>query len=159
MSFTLTHNTEVVAARLRGRGAGLRSSVQECFGRIALWLQRDIQTNALEGQVLHHRSGKLIGSIRQWLEWGGNYTGAGPFTISAVVQGGGGVAPYGEIHEYGGTFTIPAHMSTSRLGNPFQVRAHSATFPERSFMRSRLHEGEPMFLSWIERAVGEGIQR
>lgn len=152
MSFTLTHNAEVVAARLRGRGANMRQSVRQCFARIALWLQRDIQTNALEGQVLHHRSGKLIGSIRQWTE-------VGDREITTIVQGGGGVAPYGEIHEYGGTFTIPAHMSVSRIGNPFQVREHSATFPERSFMRSRLHEGEPMFLSWIERAVGEGIQR
>jgi phage gpG-like protein len=150
--FKLVHNTEQVAARLRGRGAAMRESVRQCFIRIALWLQRDIQTNALEGQALKHRSGKLIGSIRQWTEFGDR-------EAIAIVEGGGGVAPYGEIHEFGGTFMIPAHMSTSRLGKPFEVRAHSATFPERSFMRWRLREGEGMFLDWIERAVSEGIQK
>jgi hypothetical protein len=173
MSFTLTHNTEVVAARLRGRGAGLRSSVQECFDRISKDLQRSIQNDYLEGQVLHHRTGLLKGSVRRWVEWGGNYTGAGPFTISAVVQGGGGLAAYGAIHEYGGTFTIPEHMAhrtkkgtrTMRragihpIADSWTVQAHQATFPERSFMRAALHANEPEYLSWIERAVGEGIQR
>lgn len=60
-------------------------------------LQSYIVTNKLSGQVLHHRTGKLAGSINAIpasMEGG---------LLTAGVEGAGGPAWYGVVHEYGGT--------------------------------------------------------
>ena len=159
-------DTGLAAAHIRRVKLQVNTAIGRCMERIAIWLQRDIKDNALEGQILQHRSGKLTGSIRSWVEMGDH-------EMVAWIQGGGGVAPYGAVHEFGGTFTIPAHIAQRHAASArrmrrkgidtvadtwWTVREHTATFPERSFMRSRLHENEGMFLSWIERAVSESLQ-
>lgn len=119
-------------------------------------VQSLIQSTKLEGQVLHHRSGKGIASIRMIpAQLQGSI-------ITGGVQGGGGVAWYMALHESGGTFNMPER--NRRIGfnsdheqirllthggrvrkavksiSTHRVRKGSITFPERSFMRSTWEE-------------------
>lgn len=139
-----------VVANLRSVGPRLRNALAQAMNRIGIILAAYIVSEKLQGQALKHRTGKLGRSIRNSVEQSGD-------TVAALVQGGGAFAPYGVIHEDGGTFQIPDHMSTSKLGKSFLVRAHQATFPERSFMRSSLAENRQLFVDQIEFAVAESI--
>jgi hypothetical protein len=124
-----------------------------------LQLQAKVVGEKLQGQVLQHRTGKLSASIR-----------AIPVTqeggvIVGIVEGGGGPAFYGRIHEYGGVFEIPefqrrvtgggkeAINSRTQKKVPGTVRAHTATFPERSFMRSSLAEHRDAIFAGLTQAV------
>ncbi len=118
--------------------------------RIVIGLQRYVILNKLEGQALHHRTGNLERSVvySEPEESGG--------VISATV-GVTDLAPYGRIHEYGGTVDVREHMATSRNGNPYMVRAHTATFPERSFLRTSLSENEGSITEQIQQAVNQAL--
>ncbi len=122
----------------------------EKINSLTLRLQQKIQRQKLEGQVLHHRSGKLSSSVRMLparLEAN---------AIIGVVEGGGGPAWYGRIHEFGGDFQASRH-STAKFGKGITKTGHRSRkkraitqrlmatvytihFPERSFMRSALGE-------------------
>lgn len=88
---------EKVAAGLRSRGGRVEQILMRRMSILALELQKKIVTEKLQGQVLHHRSGKLAASIRALPT-----KKEGGFLV-ADVQGGGGPAFYGRIHEFGGT--------------------------------------------------------
>ena len=145
MPLIITESVTSLSVRIRATGQRVHASLVMAFTRIAIGLQQYIVTQKLEGQVLHHRSGKLIRSIQQHIEDSGN-------TIAAVVQAGS-LAPYAAVHEWGGMFNIPEHQSFSRAGRAFSVRAHTATFPERSFMRSSLREYKDTALREIRAAL------
>lgn len=147
---TVTVGSNNTVRYLESVKTDIRQSLLKAMTRIGIGLQAYIQTKKLEGQVLQHRSGKLIGSIRQHVVDEGS-------EIVVVVQGGGGVAPYGYVHEYGGTYLVPTHWRTSKLGNPYQVRPYNITFPERSYMRSSLEENEQWIVEQIERAIKEAL--
>jgi len=149
MPFTVTETVTALAVQLRTASRRLHDSLRVAMARIAIGLQSYIMTQKLEGQVLHHRSGKLVRSIQQHLEENGN-------TISAVVQAGT-LAPYAVVHEWGGTFLIPAHLSHSAQGREYWVREHTATYPERSFMRSSLREYRDPALREIRAAIQEAV--
>lgn len=141
---------EQVFIFLKGSPEKLQGGLQRAFARIAIRLQKYIKDEKLAGQVLHRRSGKLASSVIQRVETSGTQ-------IAAIVQAGS-LAPYAGVHEYGGVFTVPEHMSVSRRGKAFSVRAHSATFPERSYMRTSLEENISVFLEEINKAIGESIK-
>ena len=113
--------------------------------------QSEIVRDKLHGGTpLFSRSGNLARAVPQDVEADG-----------AAITGTIGVArtaPYGAVHEYGGTFDVREHISTSRLGNQFTVRAHSATYPERSFLRSWLAENNARIVSEIEQAAAEAVR-
>ena len=75
-------------------------------------------------------------------------------------------AKYPAVHEYGGTVTVREHtrrmtMAWGRaVANPRQisVRAHTATYPERSYLRSSLRENEPRIKANIAAAVAQGVK-
>jgi phage gpG-like protein len=136
--------TEWLRAKPEKLRAGMRSAMQ----RIGIMVLATVQRK-LSGEVLNIRSGKLIRSAHTFVEEDGN-------SISAVVQAGA-LAPYGAVHETGGTFTIPLHMSTSRKGKRFPVRAHQATFPQRAFMAPALEENNAAINAEIARATAEGL--
>jgi phage gpG-like protein len=131
-------------------GRKIEESVERAMLRIVIQLQSDIRRNKLQGDPLHQRTGNLSREI----------TTNDPRSDGGDILGIVGVArtaPYGEVHEMGGTFTIPEHMSTSRLGNRFSVRAHEATFPARSFLRSTLREQESGIREAIAKAVAQAL--
>jgi phage gpG-like protein len=90
-------------------------------------------------------------------------------TDTSIVGSAGigkAVAKYPAVHEYGGTFTIREHtrrmtMAWGRaVANPRQisVRAHTATYPERSYLRSSLRENEARIKAAIDAAVSRGVK-
>lgn len=119
-----------------------------------LALESYIRGSKLEGQVLHHRTGKLEGSVNVDPSRVEGETVVGSVTQNTAI------APYGPVHEYGGTFTVREHtrrFALSEGGRRIKllnksglvsqrkaiasvgegiVREHEATYPERSFMRS-----------------------
>lgn len=135
---------------LTGSGERVLKAMRVAFARIAIQLQRYIVTQKLSGQVLAHRTGTLASSVIQRVEERDG-------KIVAIVQAGG-LAPYAAIHEYGGTVTIPEHLSVSRLGNQFTVRSHEAKFPVRSYMRTSLEENLDMYVNEINKALKEAFQ-
>lgn len=89
----------------------------------------------LSGDVLDVRTGQLRDSIHSRVA-----AEAGEIVGTVGVDPASPAAAYAGVHEFGGVFAIPEHLSHSRLGNEFTVRAHDANFPERSFLRSALSE-------------------
>jgi hypothetical protein len=149
LSLVLTGGTEAIAS-LRATGPRVVESVERAMLRLVIELQRYVILNKLEGQVLHHRTGNLErATVYDEPENNGN-------VISATV-GVTGLAPYGKIHEYGGTVDVRESMRVSKLGNPYFVRGHRATYPERSFLRTSLAENEEHIQESIQRAVNEAL--
>jgi hypothetical protein len=139
-------------------------------------LQGYIQSSKLQTNPLHHRTGKLQSSIR--------YIPAVVEGNSVVgsVEGGGGVAPYGVVQEYGGTFSVRGYMRRTAFNTRGEqvklltkhgltstrssiasvdlgtVRPHTITFPERSFMRVSLAEKEAEIVAGLAAGIHEGAQ-
>lgn len=75
-------------------------------------------------------------------------------------------AKYPAVHEFGGTFTIREHtrrMTTAwgravKTPRQISVRAHTATYPERSYLRSTLRDNEARIKAAIEAAVAQGVK-
>jgi len=152
-------NSDVrVAAALRAKAPQIVQAVLRKMNVFMLELQAKIVGEKLQGQVLQHRTGKLAGSIR-----------AIPAVVEGeaivgAVQGGGGPAFYGRVHEFGGTFNIPEYQRQITGGKKQDmlkrvagtVRAHTARFPERSFMRTSLEEmRERIFAGLTQTISGE----
>lgn len=96
ISFNSTDQRLVAA--LRAKLPAVRNQLADTLDRLMLELQRRVQQK-LSGQVLEHRSGKLIGSVeKRPLEKTDQ-------AISGRVTSSGGPAFYGRIQEKGGTRT------------------------------------------------------
>lgn len=147
------HNQmDAVIGRIRGADRRVWAAIRRCMLRISIVLQQHVVERKLRGQVLQHRTGKLARSVNQRVVDSGN-------EIAAIVTGGGSTATYGYVHEFGGTFDIPEHMSFSRTGKAFMVRAHQATYPEKSFMRSSLVDLRARFARDMNDAVAEALEQ
>lgn len=130
--------------------AALRASMQSQLFR----LQSQVVTGKLSGDPLRRRTGNLASSINSRLEEGGDgFTG----TVGTKVR-------YAAVHEYGGTFTIPAHtrnvttvFGRSVAAHSVEVRAHSATYPMRSFLRSTLSDMSSSIRDALAKSVMEAV--
>lgn len=133
-------------------------TVSTMMGRLTIEMQRQIVMEKLRGAVLHWRTGKLARSVHQDVQVDGSQV------VGSVYAGKD--APYGMVHEYGGTFQVPSHQRTVVMHQGRQiaarqitrksrraallaaastvrtvtVRAYTVTYPERSFMRTTLAE-------------------
>jgi len=113
----------------------------------------------VSGPVLRVRSNKLRGGINAKFE-----ESESEVTGSAGINAG--KAKYPAVHEYGGTFTIREHLRMMRVafGRPVKiprkitVRAHSATYLERSYLRSSLRENEARIRAALKNAVATGVK-
>jgi phage gpG-like protein len=112
----------------------------------------------LGGEVLKVRTGTLRRSINQRIT-----------KTDASIYGTVGVgmnAPYGRVHELGGTFKVPEHlrMQTMAFGKPMmqprrvRVRAHTVTYKQRSFLQASLDQMTPEILRALPDAVIEGLK-
>jgi phage gpG-like protein len=143
-------NVPTVVTNLRGFGERLMTSVNRQMIRIVIELQTYIRTRKLVGgNPLHQRTGNLSRAV--------NYQILQETDGVVGVVGVDRTAPYGAVHEYGGTFTVREHIATSKKGNPYNVRAHSATYPQRSFLRSSLTENQTNIVNQLTKAVNEAI--
>ncbi len=133
-----------------------------------LMLQRYIQADKLSGQVLNNQTGTLRRSINQKVEDGDNgptgYVGsfAGYLTPGPHPQEAAG---YAKINEYGLTVEVPEHdrQATMVFGRKLRfpitehVRAYSAHYPQRSFLRSSLTERRPAITKLINAGIKEAM--
>jgi len=99
-----------------------------------------VRRNKLSGDPLNRRSGRLSRSINGQAFATGN-------VVTGVV--GSKNVPYAHVHEDGGTFDIPLHtrLISQVFGRPIVpkqiwVSQHSATFPQRAFLKPSLKENE-----------------
>lgn len=113
----------------------------------------------VSGEVLKTKTGTLRRGINADFEE----------TDTSIIGSAGigkAVAKYPAVHEYGGTYTLREH--TRRLTQVFgrkletvrtvTVRAHQATYPERSYLRSSLREDEARIRADLKSAVAKGVK-
>lgn len=148
----------------------IRSRVATAVAKLARDLQRHVMQDKLSGQVLHRRTGTLRSSI--------NVKGPEETTTGVTASVGTNVV-YAGIHEFGGVIDMPPRTTTinrrfdeSRLrasgrfvkaGTPGAIATTHAVggyqihMPERSFLRSALHDMEQRIKDGLTAAVGEGL--
>lgn len=147
-------------ATLRGLVPRITEAIRKRLDEIDAKLQRKIQTEKLQGQVLHHRTGKLINSIRMIPA---KVAGS---KVAGYVEGGGGPAWYGKIHEYGTDRAyeiVPVNKKAlAFMLNGKQVFAKKVlhpSFAEKSFMRSSLDEMREQIHTELQEAVNEVMRK
>lgn len=148
---------EATARMLRAIAPQVRTRLDATIAQLALRLVRDVKAEKLSGQVLKNRTGRLRRSVNYRI------SEDTPARIEATV---GTNVEYARAHEYGGTVTVKEHLRTQvqAWGRPItprkvSVKQHTATFPERSFLRSALREMAPEIRRQIAAAVEEGARR
>lgn len=144
--------------------------IEDGVKRAAIRLS-NIVKGKLSGPVLNVRTGTLRRSINERIESDDKgitaYVGsfAGYTTPGNKPQEAAG---YARIHEFGGTFGVPAHERLTKdqgdrgLKAGFKlieyVKAHTVTYPERSFLRSSLRENRDMINQEIFRGVKRALK-
>ena len=130
----------------------LRAVLHKDLEALMIKMQSHVKSDKLSGQVLHRRTGTLSRSVHYEIE----------NTAQALVGRltTGREAPYGRVHEFGLTVTVPAHSRTitfafGRKIDPvtFQVKQYQADYPERSFMRTTLDEFRQPFKQMVIAAL------
>jgi len=166
---------ERLLAFVRSRRVQLQELLRLRMTATMTLLQSHIVGDKLSGQVLHHRTGKLIDSIRL----NPPEATANENEVVGGVAGGGGPAFYGRIHEYGGTFDVKERerrFGFNRSGEIVKlltksgavrkgiygvgqqkVKAHTVTFPERSFMRTSFSELRERIIAELQDAVNKAL--
>ena len=154
---TYDQTDQRVRDALRAKGPRIIGAVVRKMNEFLFLLQAKIVGEKLQGQVLEHRTGKLAGSIRV-----NPVSGQGGSNISGSIEGAGGPAWYGKLHEDGGTF--PYHRKkqmAERMTNKGAMRKRvlkgSITFPERSFMRSSLNEMRQQIFDGLTQTIKEEL--
>lgn len=158
LNIQITGDQELIA-RLGSMPDQVRRALLKKVTELAFKLEGHIKNDKLQGQVLHHKSGKLIASIFSQV------TQSGDSTIGKAASSGD--VKYAAIHEFGGTIEIPeivakgkalAFMQGGKMAFYKKVAAHTVTMPERSFMRSSLADMREQIIAEMTEAVREGVQ-
>lgn len=139
---------ELVVARLERLGPTVRQALEDAMRAQVLRVQAAVVTEKLSGDPLHRRTARLASSINSTVEDRGG----------EVVGRIGTNVVYGRVHEKGGTFEIPAHERRTKSGKTSTVRAHTATYPERSFLRSVLSELRPSIVEQIQASIARAVK-
>jgi phage gpG-like protein len=159
-------NIKEVAGRLEQRTPAILEALRTRMNSLLVRLQSQVQLRHLSAPSgfsatqLHQRSGKLISSIRVTPA---EQTDTG---LEGSVHGAGGPAWYGRVHEFGGSWTVPAREAVrqrfSKTGKligakTFGVKGGTVTMPERSFMRASLAELKDAIITEMREAVKTGL--
>jgi hypothetical protein len=110
----------------------------------------------LSGEVLHHRTGKLLGSARMNAAQGIGQT------LTGSVVSSGGPAWYGRVHENGPT-TIPAvagKLMVFEAGGKtvFTMKRRAFVLPKRAFMSPSLDELRGTIIAKINLAAARAVR-
>jgi hypothetical protein len=145
---------------LKAKGPRIIEVLMTKVNALMFALQAYVVGQKLSGQVLHHRTGVLSGSIRAIpaaLEG---------TSIIGAVEGAGGPAFYGAIHEYGGTGAYPIVAVRARalafLMDGKKVFAKSVMHPAaqiRAFMAPSLEENAADIEAQLRAALDEELNR
>jgi hypothetical protein len=153
ISFTVQGDTAVVRM-LQAKVPALTGAVRGSITRATFMLVGYVKANKLSGQVLKNRTGTLRRKIN----------GRVIETANTITGQAGVKLAYAAAHEYGfdGTVNVRESLRTIKqaFGRSiapvtFTVKAHSRRMhlPERSFLRSSLHELTPEIQNMIRAAV------
>ncbi len=144
-----------VIARLRERQSKTMIAVQRTMTAQMTLLEAYIKREKLQSSPLHHRSGRLQGSIHN------SVTNLGNVVVGKVYTN----VEYAAIHEYGGQ-TKPHQifpkngkaLAFMMGGNQVIVKSVNhpgSKMPERSFMRSSLAENREKIKLALQTAIGK----
>lgn len=147
--------------RLAQFGPKLRTNVERSIRQLVIEGQSEIVRDKLHGgNPLFSRSGNLTRAVQPDVD----NSNADAITGTIGVDRS---APYGAVHEYGGTFDVREYVRGTRLSVAKSrinlraagvVRAHTATYPERSFLRSWLTENRGNIYTQIDQAAAEAVK-
>lgn len=142
-----------VIARMKARQSAILAGVERTMRAEAISLVRYIQVNKLQSSPLHHRSGRLQGSIKQ------DVTNLGKSVLARIYTN----VKYAKIHEYGGS--TPPHTIVPKTAKALRftvggntvfaksVNHPGSKMPERSFMRSSLDENREKIRLALQKTV------
>lgn len=127
--------------------------------KMTIRMQTHIRMRHLSGRTLSRRSGNLSRAISRKMT-----VDPEKGTIEGRVFIGKNAA-YGFVHEFGGTFLIPAHFRsiTQAFGQPLGktkrilVRAHLVTYPKRAFMAPTLRFFRSSYRRMVKAALVEAV--
>lgn len=164
ISLKWTFTPEQLKAKLNGRWTSavdaLYQQMRTSMGNLREYIvaRRMRAPKGFSPDQLHQVSGHLVDSTQ-------------PFSGQAPGQVWGKVAvdntaPYGRIHEYGGTFTArkknlihPPHLATRKGGERVMTGSpYGIHFPERSFLRSSLREQRGTIITALKTALSRSIK-
>lgn len=139
----------------------LRQEMMNQMARAADWSR----ANRLSGDPLNRRTGRLSRSVAPFARTDGTRVEGG---LSSNV-------PYAHVHELGGTFQIPAYTRrparTKTAGGRFRkrteeqqtssitVKAHTATFPQRAFLKPALEANRTQILEGLRMSILRAVQK
>lgn len=137
--------------KLQQTGGTIVAAVKRSILQSVMQLHRYIVSVKLQGNPLNYRTGNLTRAtyFTQPIDNNG--------VISATVETSSELAPYGFVHEYGGTFSIREHLRRGPSGGMFTVREHMATFPERSYLRAGLQDIQDVFGSNMSTEIQKAL--
>jgi phage gpG-like protein len=139
--------TEEVRARFDAMPGKVHDALAATISSLALQLQKHVQVDKLEGQVLRHITGQLQGSIHGELSENSSDRITGRVYSSNVA--------YAAIHEYGGPFRT--RLGTGK-GPPKPGGKAVAQMPERSFLRSSLADYRQKIIDDMSAAVRQAVR-
>lgn len=152
---TTVTGAEAVSARMGAIAPRLRARLALTMQSLAESLKQKVQDEALSGQILQTRSGRLKASIAA------NVIGAGTDTPSAVVSAN---TPYARIQELGGQ--TKAHLIEPRLkmalafdGKVFaRVRHPGSKIPAHGYLSRTLAAFEPTIKTELAKCLKDSLQ-
>lgn len=160
MKIALTSNSREFSDYLEARMPRILQLLVAKLDSLSIRLQQKIVTEKMSGQVLHHRSGGAIRSIRVIPA---TLTTDG---VAGGVQGGGETAPYLIIQEKGGTRTYDIFpVNKKALAFMFQGKQIFAKhvvhppLPARPVMAPSLEEMKPTIVTEIQQTINQGLQK
>lgn len=150
-----------VIARMEALPPRLMGGIKDEVRRLTLKLLRHVKEDKLSGQTLKNQTGTLRRKINQ--EVLSDQTG--------VVGKVGVKLSYARAHEFGfdGMVTVHEHLRQVKqafgrvLSAPVTATVHpferNMRLPERSFLRSALHDMEDEIATGIDTAVRKAVER
>ena len=136
-------------------GQALRQEMMQQMARAADWSR----ANRLSGDPLNRRTGRLSRSVTPFAKLEGG----------RVVGGLSSNVPYAHVHELGGVFQIPEYTrrpprsrtaggrfrkrTEEQQVNSVTVKAHTAKFPQRAFLRPAIESNRGQILQGLRNAI------
>lgn len=147
-----------VVSFLEKKKPSLIAALVQKMQALMIALQAHIVSDKLSGQMLQHRTGKLIGSVRLNPD---PPTSAGNEIIGGV-QAGGGVAWYARVLNDGGVFDVKQRLVTQvfghKLNHPVFTKPYQMHFPPRDFTKSSLADMRSTIIEGLQATAKEVME-
>jgi phage gpG-like protein len=160
INVTIVGGKELIE-RFKTMAPAIHAALLKKVTLLALQLEKHVKVDKLNGQVLNRISGALSRSIHNKVEQAGT-------VVSGIVFSSGDVK-YARIHEYGGV-TAPHVIEPKKAsvlafagaggGMVFAKRVNhpGSKMPERSFLRSSLHDMSTEISLGMKKSIVQAIQ-